>query len=289
MLLNLDLDYLRTDKTILPTHNIPNPGPDRVIWTDKAITALNEIMNIVNESKLSEPIGYIVQEYVNSHYVLDFDGYVIITENGKIELEGEIKMLAYVCETYTIKKNKKNIGSKRLYNTLGRIINNVINNISLYSITGLKYTELYVVRLINEVIVEHPTMYTQQIIITVYFLTKYLIFLTQNNDYIFEFMDILITRTQELDISILTPKQTREIMDIFKTSRRLHLRIFLVLSYHMIREKSVVGIIWYNLKFRIKNKEDLSSLLEDVIIETMICLVANIIIESSSEENFTIG
>ena len=285
MLLNLDLNYLRTDKNILPTvqHNdvVPNHRSDDdnngIEWNKKAVIALHEIMDIINNTKLMEPIGYIVQKYIDNNYNnLNFDNYTINTKNERKKVKDEIKMLAYVCETYMIKRKWTKANSEKIvYNAFSRIIHNVITNIPMYNIKDLQYTELHTVRLVNEIIVKHPTMYTQQIIISVYFLTRYLIDVETENNNLFGFMDTLILKTQDLDITILTPRQKREIMETLKTKRKLYLRIFLVLSYHMIREKSAIDTLWYGVKFKIKNSMDMINLIEDVMMETLICLVAN--------------
>ena len=196
-------------------------------------------------------------------------------------------MLAYVCETHMSKRYIKNPVSSSVYKTLGKIIYEVIDDILKYNIHGLHFNEIYIIRLVNEIIVKNPTVHTQEIITSVYFLTKYLINTTQRNNYLFNFMDTLMLRTEDLDINILTPNQMREIMKNLHTKRKLYLRIFLILSEHMVREKSLINNLWFKVKLHIENQEEFALMLKDVVMEIIICLTANITI--TEDDSFTIS
>ena len=278
----LNLDYLRNKKILkYDNHKIV------IKWDNKSIHALDEIMNIIMKSKLMELFGYIVQTYIEMHeYFKNFNDYTLDTVEKQKNINENILMLGYVCELYISKnkKNKKYMTKNLVYFSFGKILYEIISNIFLYNIPRLQYTETYIVRLVNEIIVKTPNIHTQQMVISAYFLTKYLI----SNNNMFSLMNILMLRTEELDITILTPKQSRDIMNTLGTKRTLYLRIFLVLSEHRIREKFMIANVWYKVKFNIRNKNDLCLLLEDVIIEIIICLVANYIIyEDNTEESFS--
>ena len=297
MILNVDINYLRTDKNIIQPkykskifnkiikEKLEIKQPE---WNTGAIIALDEIMDIINKSKLVELIGYMVQKYLDSHRnKIYFDDYAMITTDGKKEVNDKIKLLAYVCETYTLKRKWKKINKKKVYNIFGEILCHVITNRFLYNVKELKYVDLYVVNIINEVISKNPTTHNQKIISSVYYLTKYLISVTSDkNNRVLDFMDTLILRTQDLDISILTSNQIRNILRILGTKRRLYLRIFLVLSNHMIREKCDICSFWYKLKFKIGNRNDLLTLFNNVVIETIICLTAKDIIYEYDSDIF---
>jgi hypothetical protein len=269
-----DFDYLNAKKKPLPSDDDNNK---KIEWTMEGINAVNEIMDMINTSPLMEPMGFLVQQYIEMESLSNdsFKDYTILINDKPIK-DTDNLLLAFVCENYLKKIPSKDITRKKVYRAFGKIILTVIKDTLLYPVTTLQYKELYVVNLVNDVLVPRPTQLTGQIISSCYFLTKYLIYvLRYDNKYLLDFMETLLTQTQDLDITILTPEQQRNIKTVLDTKRTMHLRIFLLFSYNMIRERSPIKAEWFKKKLKLSDKKGFQMVTDDIVMETIICLVAN--------------
>ena len=231
-----------------------NPTEPPILWTTKSIYTLDKIMEYINNTKLMKPLGYMVRYYINKHKPDDTE--TRISTVDKINIDKDSLILAYICEIY-LKKNRPKtkimISNKLIYRTLGKIFHEIINDNFTYNDWVLNYGEVYMVNMLNEIIVLGENKSNREIINSSYYVTKYIIKLMKDNNDLLSYMDTLYTHAVSLDITILSNRQIREIMTIMNTPRRVFLRIFLLISQHMIRFKSVINTKWTKKMTTIKN------------------------------------
>jgi len=270
-MLGINLDYLKINKSKSPP---PITVPDKVVWTSDAVDGLSDIMEAINKTGLMIPTGYIVQKYIDScDTFINPITYKINTEKTT-NITRDALMLGYVCEI-SIGSDKQVVTRKSLYKIFGKILYEVINDKFGYKTRKLSFDEIYIIQLVSEILLEKPSFHDKEIITSVFFLTEYLISVIRKNNNLLNYMNTIILRTEDLDISILTKQQTKEILRALRTKRKLYLRIFLILSEHMIREKSPINKLWLRIKFSLINHGEFLSLIDDVMIELVLCLVGN--------------
>lgn len=243
---------------------------DIIVWTSKSIRTVNKIMNYINNTKLMKSIGYIIRYYINKNAPNDKDKIISTLDN--IEISRDTIILAYVCEICIRNSNPeiKIINSKSLiYKSIGKIINNVTSQIFSYKNWSLNYEEMYLFNLISEFFDDNIKQNTKEIIKSSYFVTKYLISL--DNEVLYNITS-LISHAEDLDLNIFPIKIRREIMNILRTKRTLHLRIFCVISYHMIQEKSMITSEWTESKMKLDNMEEFKECLSNDIIQLIISI-----------------
>jgi len=251
-----------------------NKIPNSIIWSTESINIINKIMKYINSIKLMKPIGYIVKYYINKYRPNEVETKISTIDNIKINRDGLI--LAYVCEIYLERKkpDSKIILSKSLiYKAFGGIISDVIKDIFYYKSWSLNFSEIYMVNALAEILAGYSDDNNRDIIKSTFFVTKKLMEI----DNIIYNIDSLLLHTEDINLDILSGKLRREIMDIMKTKRTMYLRIFLIISNHMIKENSLISSSWAKNKIRIKNMESLKEILTNEIIEIIICITGYII------------
>ncbi len=256
-------------------NNHTNKENINILWSSNTIQTLRIIMKYINTHSLMQPIGHMVRYYINKHQPYDEEYKILTVGNVSETINRDVLILAYVCEIRIKKKKKKNIivTNKRIYSTLGEVINEVIDDIFRYDSWEPNYEEIFMINTISEMIGTSTKTNTRDLVTSAYHLTKRVItYIELSNNHIITYTETLFLRTQDLDISFLTPHQIREFTKIFRTKRRLYLRIFLVLAYHLIRENSVITRKWISNVTNIKNQEDLVNMLNNLIIELIITI-----------------
>jgi len=249
---------------------------DIIVWTSKSIRTADKIMTYINNTKLMKPLGHIIKYYINKHAPIDKDKIISTVDN--IEIKRDTVILAYVCEIY-IRKFKpeiKLINSKSLiYKSIGKIIYNVTSEVFSYKSWSLNYEEIYLFSLMSEIFNNN----NNEIIKSSYFVTKYLMSL---DDSVLYNITSLISHAEDLDLNIFPVKIRREIMNILRTKRTLHLRIFCVISYHMIQEKSIITSKWTKRKMKLDNMDLFKECLSNDIIQLIISVTGHKLNSSSA-------
>lgn len=249
---------------------------NHLIWTTKSINIINKIMNHINSTKLMKPIGYIVKYYINKHNSIGTEPSISMADNIKINRDSSI--LAYVCELFIKRKKPETVivlSKSIIYKAIGGIISEVISEIFSFKNRPTNYGEIYMLNLLSETLSGEKNDKTRDIIKSAYFVTKYLM---EISDTIGLYnMNTLMLHAQDLDLTILDNKMRREIMNIMNTKRTLYLRIFLIIANRMIKEKSVLSGSWCRKKIKIKNMETFKNILSDDIIELIISITGYII------------
>ncbi len=253
-----------------PNHSIKNV---KILWTDIAVNRLNNIMFLINKNKLMQPIGYIVRYYIDKHQPYTSEYKVLTVDNNDTFISIDTIILAYVCEIWVKKKIKcpSIIMNKRLiYKSLTKIFYETIFDHLKYDKWELNNQENYIINLISDLFKTERYM-----IKFFYYLSRKLIDEIKLKPTILNYMPNLIVRTQDLDISILNREQIRDFLYLFKSKRTLYVRIFLVITEYMIREKSIFNEDWLKYKIKIHGYQKLKEILNDPIIEILICLTVS--------------
>lgn len=247
-----------------------------ILWTTNSVYTLDKIMKQINNTKLMKPLGYMVRYYINKHQPNNTENRISTVD--KIHINRESLILATICEIY-LKKNRPKtkimISNKLIYRTLGKIIHEIIDDNFTYDDWVLTFEEAYMINLVTEVITgQNNNDKIREIIKSSYYVTKYLITIIESEDTnILSTMNTLLTHSHSLDIaSLLTNTQIRELMRIMNVTRRLYLRIFLLISHHMVRYKSIVNTKWTKQITTVKNMFQFQTMLTDDVMELIIII-----------------
>lgn len=249
---------------------------NHLIWTTKSINTINKIMEYINSTKLMKSIGYIVKYYINKHSSKDAETSISTADDIKINRDSLI--LAYVCELFIKRKNPETViilSKTTIYKAISGIISEVVTEIFSYKIHPLNYEEIYMLDVLSETLSSHKNDNIRDIIKSTYFITKYL--MNMNEAHGIYNMNTLVLHAQDLDLNILNEKIRREILSIMKTKRTIYLRILLVITNRMIKEKSVLAVPWCKRNIKIKNMTSLKNVLSDEIIELVLSVTGYII------------
>lgn len=246
-----------------------------IVWSDKSIETINNIMQYLNTTKMIQPLGYMVEKYLARH--LEKVEYQIHTANN-ITVQRDSIILAYTCETYIKVHQLDNvITNKKLYKIFGKVIYEIINEFFSYIDWELNFEENHLINLLTEIFPTHldNNIDIREIVRSGYFFVKHLIITIEQNPNLSYFMDSLLVKCQDLNLDFLTNKQKREILSILRTRRTLYLRFLLIIINDMIHEKSTINILWIKRKMRIKNIQMLRDVMENVTIQMIITITGN--------------
>lgn len=267
-----------------------------ILWDEQSITTLNEIVTYLKRSKLGVILELIANFYIDRHDVLQIDNYAMgfcpgyIIDSSLIS-DGEYK-LAFMCELFELKSNEylpinKKINSKVIYKYFSKMIKYGFDNGFVIKMKNLNYREIYITSLIKNIIIpnngrNNTNSYVKhglniklrkdkisEIIKFSYFIVKQII--SNNNFQIFN-LQSLITETENLDLRILTQNQIKSILDVLNTKRKLYLKIFLVLTYKLIKDE------YYNKDAFIKrivfhNQKEFINVLVNPVTEIMLLII----------------
>ena len=256
--------------------SLSKPRHHNILWSSDTLDTLKNIMEYINKHKLMQPLGHIVRYYINKYQPYDNKDYDILSvDTVPDDINREILILAYICEIHIKTRPLKNtiVSNSLIYISLGQIINEVLEDIFYYDRLEPTFEEVYMINIVNENISKTSTSQTRDIITSCYHLTKRIItYIELSQDHILVYMETLHLRTQDLDMSFLTGTQIREFLSIFQTKRSLYLRIFLVLSDYMLRERTILNNNWILTKASIIDKDDFVEMLDDMIMELVITI-----------------
>jgi hypothetical protein len=80
----------------------------------------------------------------------------------------------------------------------------------------------------------------------------------------------LMSHCENLDISICTRKQIRELYSILGTKRTIFVRILLVLAFEIIYRKSSISKSWLNKFVKFKNRKEFLTLMNSPLVEVLL-------------------
>ena len=96
----------------------------------------------------------------------------------------------------------------------------------------------------------------------------------------------LMSHCENLDISICTRKQIRELYSILNTKRTIFVRILLVLAFEIIHRKSTVNKSWLNKFVKFKNRKEFLSLMNSPLVEVFLFITSERIKFRNVTESF---
>lgn len=268
-------------------------------WSTDMIHDLVTIVSYFKQNKLGEMLEVLGDHFINRHskklsfenYTMDF---VESVDADKIN-NGEYK-LAFICELVNSQANKKRklkplyknkLKKKEIFRDKSNF-NNVYNCLAFmikYSISrNLDFrsnkpdnrifflTSVIRENLFPEYIIRNKD--DVDVLTLSYYLTSEIINVCQHRHETIYEITCLMANTENLDISICSNKQIREIMDILKTRKTLFARILLVLAFEISKIEKILDPLWIQTAIKIENYEDMTSLFNSPLIETMIFLTS---------------
>jgi len=255
---------------------VDKPDP-KILWSIDTVTALRIIVRTINTGKLMRNISHMIKYYMNKHKPLRKD-YRMLTRDNTFENNQDVILLAYICEIRLQSHTAfvSAITPNLIYKTVCKILKEVIDDVFRYNDWGFNYDELYMINEITQIL-SHMCPYPDnphntQIVSMSYFITKQIMQYDNNRNNLLNIMDTLSLRTQDLDMSFLTPKQIQNYKSIFKTKRTLYFRIFLVISNYMLHEGTPLNNGWVGLKTEVETPEEFVNFLRDMMTEILVSI-----------------
>ncbi len=244
-----------------------------ILWSSDSINTLKTLMDFINNHKLMQPLGHIVRYYINKYQPYDNEYKILSADTIPENIDRDILIMAYICEirikTYHFQGTI--VTDDMIYRSLGNIVHEVLDDLFDYSSWDLDYGEVYMINMLNNILPRDPTENTKDIITTSYYTTKHIMkYIEYSQNHILEFMGTLHVRSHDLDLSILTPFQIRECLNILNTKRKLYLRMLLVIAHHMLHLEISISNSWLFDRTKITNFGDFGIMLEDILMEIKI-------------------
>jgi len=250
----------------------------KILWTNESISSLKNIMTVINKHKLMKPIGYLVKYYINIHQPIDIEYKIVTVDGTNSNISRDVMILACICEIRLRKKYKKTkiISGDLAYRSFGRVIYDVVDNLYRYHEWELGFGEVYI---INDILsgLYVKTEDSRHIISVSYYITKQIMDLEQRGK-IIQFMDTLVIRCEDMDLTFMTNKQIQDIMAVLKTKRKLYVKIWLVITEYLLRKKMpICQNFVYNIT-TIRHSQDFNDFMYDPIVDVLITVSASMIL-----------
>ena len=260
-----------------------------ISWSNKMINDLSSIVNYFNTNEIGESINKLENYFIEKHQTqMVFSHYFINFSENTYPLTADEHKLAFVCEISNTYENKSkmyyslvdNKRTKKEKNNFKNVYNWVSFMIKYCILKLLKlenrmgYNDFFLTTLIKEKILPFNVLKDKNDpIVNItnfsYFLTRRLIELCDDKEKEIYKNSSLIADTQNLDISICSPKEIREICNVLKTKRTLFARILLILSFE-ISKININDPLWLTRYINLDNYTDFVSIISSSLIESMI-------------------
>jgi len=267
-------------------------------WSTNMIDDLVNIISYFKKNRIGEMIEVLADYFIMRHskkltlekYTMNFIDNVDTDKIG----ENEYK-LAFVCELVNSHANKKR-KLKTLYKNKVKKekfqdkadFTNVFNCLSFmikYSIShNLDFRSnkpdnriFFLISIIREKIFPNFVVKNKEDVdgLTLsYYLTSEIINIAQYNPEIVFQNSSLIANTENLDISICTNKQIREIMEIMKTKKTLFVRVLLVLAFEISKIPDILNPIWLQGYLKFIDYTEMISIFNSPLVEVLIFLTS---------------
>jgi len=216
-------------------------------------------------------MGHIAKYYIDHNG--SNDEYNILTLDVPPEdISRDLIILAYLCEIYLKKDLEANtvITDYMIYQSFPRVVSTVINQVYTYQEWMLNYNETYMINLVAD-ITPSSLPNKKDIITCSYYITRQIINLHVHHR-ILDQLDTLYTQAQDIDLSVISSEHRRNIMNILGVKRTLYLRIFLLLTARLIKEKTPLNQHLITVKTQMSNHQQFIVYIRDMIIETLITI-----------------
>lgn len=264
-------------------------------WSSAMINDLINVVAYFKKNGIGETLEILGDYFIKRHIKkLSFENYTMdfidSIDADKIN-DGEYK-LAFICELVNSHANKKiklsSISKKNKEKKVYRDRNNfrnVYNCVSFmikYSISrNLKFENkpdnriFYLTSIVREKISPDKINRDEvDVLMLSYYLTSELKNIYENRPEIVYQNSVLISNSENLDISICSDVQIREIMEILQTKRRLFVRFLLVLAFEISKIRNILSPIWIEKAIKIKNYEEMIAIFNSPLIETLLFLTS---------------
>jgi hypothetical protein len=262
-------------------------------WSINLINELNEIVSYLKKNKIGETLenlgNYFISKYLKylqiENYTMEFLEEIDPTQIS----DGEFK-LAFICElmnsksdknkviSLTEKKKKEKIkrpkGFKNVYSSFSEMLKFCIGNNFKLNQKKIDYKSFYLLNMLKEIICHEKKIENIEVLSLPYFLTLEIMSICESDINILYKNYSLILKTEELDISILNKKQIREILNILNTKKTIYVRILLVLTFEIMREKNISEIWWIYNSLSFNNREDFISVMTSPLVEILLFIVS---------------
>lgn len=240
-----------------------------ILWSVKTINTLNNIVIYISSIKLKDSINELLNHYVDNYE--GFKPYKLMGFNIKGKVSPKVLKLAHACEISIKKYRKRNtsMSNELIFKSISRIIYDVIDSTFKYNKWELNYQEEYLINLVSEVF-NQPD---REIIKSAYHISLKIIDIDIDEN-ILEQTETFYMLASEVDLSFLTTQQCRNIMKILKISRKIYLRIFLVIVNYLCREESILTKKLIIDKSKNKTLSDFKNYTKDIMIEILIVLTS---------------
>lgn len=229
-------------------------------WTLKLLEELHEIVSYLKKNSIGKIMEILANYFIEKHkkygkiqnYSMDFSNDVVDVSNIT---EGEYR-LGFICELVKVKKSN----FKNVYNCFSYMIKFCLKKKLNYSTSKPDNKTSYLISILKDNL---GTTNMDSICFSIKIVKKII-----NEDILV--MSSLMCETQNLDISILSSKYIRNILEILNTRRTIYVRILLVLTYEMMNVSDIP--VWILDKLTFSNKKQMISSLTSPSIETFIFL-----------------
>ena len=269
-----------------------------IIWSFQKIEDLCKIIHYLRSNNLGEILESLGDYFIEKHsknltfenYTMDFSDSIDTSKISNAEYK-----LAYICElvnSHSKKRNKfvslngkysKKIREEKDYHNvyvcLSFMIKYSINKKLKMENRKIDYKGFFLTSLIKEKIASNIIIKDKKdpfldLLNISYFLTSELISECKDNENIVYKNTSLMSHCQNLDISIFTNKQIREICSILNTKRSLYARILLVLSYEILKMNNFLEPDWISKTVNFKNYEQFILLVTSPSTEVLLFLTS---------------
>jgi len=269
-------------------------------WSVKLVNELVEIVSYLKKNKIGEILeslgNYFISEHVKylkiENYTMEFSEEIDTTKIS----DGEFK-LAFICELINsssdknksfaltnkkknkIRKIKRKKGFDNVYSSLSEMLKFCLGyKLKLTNIT-MNFESFYLTSILKEILIpeikfknkDDPNL---EILSLPYFLTRELLEIDKIREDILYSNTSLILETQNLNLSILSKKQIREILDILNTKKTIFVRILLVLSFEVIRIENILSPLWLTRSICFNDYENFISKITSPLNEVCIFLTS---------------
>jgi hypothetical protein len=270
---------------------------NEIRWSSAMIDDLINVVAYFRKNKIGETLEILGDYFIKRHLKkLSFENYTMdfidSIDAHKIN-DGEYK-LAFICELVNSHANKKikltSISKKNKEKKIYRDRNNfrnVYNCVSFmikYSVSrNLKFENkpdnriFYLTSIIREKISPDRQNIVKDevdVLVLSYYLTSELINIYENRPEIAYQNSVLLSNSENLDISICSNCQIREMMEILQTKRTLFVRFLLVLAFEISKIRGILSPIWIEKAIKIRNHEEMLFVFNSSLIETLLFLTS---------------
>lgn len=287
--LELDIDDEIINNNDINVSNNDEYDSDSVniYWSLESFNTLKQIKEMICKSSLESQIITLMRYYIHIKDLKnEYDTWdMIMTDGSRIgflhPIDTDMKKILILgfLEYLYIKMifgNKSIVVDSELASfSFCRLFYDIIEENTYMNNWILSFNEAYIINTIYSKLecTKYNTktiQYKLDIVKTCYFYVCRLIRSVKWSDLLK--LESLIVRSMDVDLSILTKEDIRNIQSIFNQNRRLIVRILLVICHEILRIKSNIKVNWLSKLCNAKNFEEICLMFHSPILEINIVL-----------------